>query len=44
MFEATMTDAGGSLGTWIVLNAVSDIGFQGTDPLNGSNDSACQEA
>jgi phosphate transport system substrate-binding protein len=22
--------------------AVSDIGFQGTDPLNGSNDSACQ--
>ncbi len=26
-FEATMADAGGSLGTWIVLNAVSDIGF-----------------
>lgn len=26
-FEAALAAAGGSLGTWIVLNAVSDIGF-----------------
>jgi MarR family transcriptional regulator for hemolysin len=26
-FEGALAEAGGSLGTWVVLNAVSDIGF-----------------
>jgi phosphate transport system substrate-binding protein len=45
--QVVFTDTGSAAGRSDFRNytndfAVSDIGFQGADPLNGSNDSACQ--